>query len=157
MLDLIDSLLNLIEPGGVIDPDTSLRIATSGTSVDHSGAQPFNLEFDPDRLYAWLVNDRHEVFEAGDPPSERERFSLTVLYVADNRGEQAASRRLRSVSAALDDKAHAYLSRLAANRVLGGAWDDLTAEINPDSIRGFDVRGVGLRPTGWRYQPAAGA
>lgn len=155
MLDVLDGVLILVEPGGVIDPDTSIRPATSGTTVDHSGAAAFNLEFDPDRLYGWPTADRHEVFEAGDPPSERERFTLDLLYVADSRGEQAASRRLRSVSEAVDAKAHGYLALIAAHKALGTLWDDLRGEINPDTIRGFNVRGVGLRLTGWRYLQGA--
>lgn len=153
MLDLIDDLLELLEPGGAMDAVTGIRTATSGTSVDHTGAQPFELEFAPDRLYAWPGRDSHETFEAGDPPSIRERFEVIAYYVADSGDEQAASRRLRSVSTALDTKAHAYMAIVAANQAPtgpGAPWGNLGGEINPDVVRGFDVRGVALRLTGWR-------
>ena len=151
MLDVLDRVLELLEPGGELDPETSTRMSTSGTTVDHTGAQPFNLEFQPDWLYAWPGRDLHETLEAGDPPSIRERFELHLVYIGDSGGEQAISRRLRAVSDALDAKAHAYLGRVAANQApRGGLWSDLGAELTPDTIRGFNVRGAALRLTGWR-------
>lgn len=152
MLDVLDAVLNLLEPGGAVDPETSLRAATSGTTVDHTGARPYQVEFAPDTLYAWPGPDRHRVVELGDPPSEREEFTLELLYVATSSSEQAKSRRLRSVSEAVDTRAHEYMARVAANKAprTGLPWSELGGEINPDTIRGFNVRGVGLRLTGWR-------
>jgi len=155
VLDVLDAVLSLVEPGGDIDLETGLRAAASGTVVDHSGARPFDLEFDHDYLYGWVNDDRHVTAETGDPPSIRENFTLELIYAADSQGEQAASRRLRSVSEVIDAKAHEYLALIAANVAYGDAWQDLTGQINPDTIRGFNVRGVGLRLTGYRYKEAA--
>lgn len=151
MLDVIDALLTLLEPGGVVDPDSALRTATSGTVVDHTGARPYQVEFSPNTLYAWPGADRHRVTEAGNPPSEREEFTVEVLYVATSSSEQARSKRLREVSADVDARAHEYMAIVAANKAhAGGVWADLGGEVNPDTIRGFNVRGVGLRLNGWR-------
>ena len=154
MLDVLDAVLTLLEPGGAIDPATGLRTATSGTTVDHSGAAPYELEFAPNRLYGWVASDRHENWEAGDPPSVRERFALTLLFVIDSGDEQAQGRRLRSVSEALDYRAHAYMTLVEQNKAPKSdsalPWSELTGEITPDTTRGFNVRGVGLRLSGWR-------
>jgi len=151
MLEVIDGVLNLIEPGGVIDPVTDIRPATSGTSVDHAAAKPFEVEFEVDRLYAWPGSDRHVTMESGRPPSIQERFTIDLAYVVASLGEQARARRRRSVSAAIDTKLHAYLAVIADNVQFGALWDDLAGEINPDVIRGFDVRAGGIRLTGRRY------
>lgn len=154
MLDVIDALLNLLEPGGAMDAETALRTATSGTTVDHTAARPYQVEFQPNTLYAWPGPDRHVVTEAGNPPSEREEFTLELLYCATSSSEQAKSQALRAVSAVVDAKAHAYMAVVAANKAPSSnpdaPWSELRGEINPDTIRGFNVRGVGLRLTGWR-------
>jgi hypothetical protein len=154
VLDIVDAVLHLIEPGGSVSAETALRTATSGTVVDHTGARPFEVEQSDNHLFAWPVTDRHEVFEAGDPPSTRERFALTLMYVADA-SEQARAKRLREVSVALDAKSHLYLSRIAVSRTPPDGsplpWSELAGEVNPDTIRGFNVRAVGLRVSGWRY------
>lgn len=152
MLDVLDALLTLVEPGGTVDASTSLRTSTSGTVVDHVGARPFGVDLDPDRLYGWLVQDRHaEVFEAGDPPSYREEFGFTLMYVAET-DEQARSRRSRAVSEVLDARAHSYLGLVAANPVRDGLWTDLWGELDPSAVLGFSVRGFALRMNGWRYR-----
>jgi hypothetical protein len=150
MLELIDELLNVIEPGGVMDATTGLRTSTSGTTVHHTGARPFQTEFAPDSVFAWLTADRHGTFEVGNPPSVREDFVVTVLFVAES-GEQAREVPSRAVSTVVDAKAHAYLERIAANQSRVGFWQDIGGEINAESMRGFDVRGAGLRVSGWRY------
>lgn len=151
MLDVIDAALNLIEPGGTMNPDTALRTATSGTTVDHTGAKPIEVEFDVDRLWAWSGIDRHETMEAGRPSSVRERFTIDLMYVVASGGEQAKTLRSRAVSLVLDAKAHTYLGIVAVNVALAGAWESMLGEINPDVIRSYDVRGIGLRLNGWRY------
>ena len=153
MLDVLDAVLTLLEPGGAVDGTTGLRPATSGVSVDHNGARPWQVELAPGTLYGWPGADRHRVFELGDPPSEREEFQLELLYVAES-GEQAKSRMQRAISSAIDTKAHEYAAVVAANKApksdAGLPWSELNLEINPDTVRGFNVRGVGLRLTGWR-------
>ena len=138
-----------------MDPATEARISTSGTTVDCTGAPPFGFEFHDDWLFGWMLRDRHVVWEAGNPPSEREQFELSLMYVASAQ-EQASARRQRSVTVALDEKAHAYLERVAANTAplsdSGLPWSELSGEVTPDAVRGFNVRAVGLRLTGWRYR-----
>ena len=155
MIAVLDAALTLIEPGGGIDLATALRPATSGTTVDHAAARPFEFEFDGDRLYGWPAAARHQVMEVGNPPSFRQNFTLDLAYVIGNGGEQAKARRSRAVSLALDVKAETYLSVLASNVELAGSWEEIVGELNPDVIRGFDVRGIGLRLTGWRYLQGA--
>ena len=67
--------------------------------------------------------------------------------------EEAATRRQRQVTQTLDTKAHAYLATIATNKARTGFWQDLTGEVDPDTVRGFNVRAVGIRVTGWRYIP----
>lgn len=148
---MLDALLTLAEPGGVTDPDTALRTATSGTVVDHAGARPFSVDLAPDRLYGWLLEDRHVVWELGDPPSERENFSFALLYVAES-DEQAASRRSRGVSEAMDAKAEGYLAAIAAGRS-SASWEEISGGVDRAVVTGFSVRGIGLRVDGWRYRP----
>lgn len=149
MLDVLDAILNTIEPGGAIGAD-DWRPSTSGTKVDHAGAKPFEVEMEPDRLYGWLIEDRHSIFEVGNPPSQREDFAFSVLYVAEA-GEQARQRRGRALSAALDGRAHLYLERLAALVSNVPTWEHLTGELDSDTVQGFSVRGFGLRLEGHRY------
>lgn len=155
MLDVIDAVLNLIEPGGEMDPATALRVADSGTTVDHSGAPAYDHEGDTDHLFAWPSSDRHETMEIGDAPSIRELFAIDLGYVVASQGEEAQQRRSREVSAAIDDRLHAYLGLVAANVELPGKWESLLGEINQAVIRGFSVRGAGLRLSGWRYLQGA--
>jgi hypothetical protein len=150
VLDVLDSLLELAEPGGEIDPASSLRVATSGSHVDHTGARPLAIDLDADCWYGWLLSDRHETFEVGNPPSEREVFAFAVLYVAAS-SEQAKEARSREVSDLIDGRAHGFLGRLAGKRSNLPVWSEAEGAIDQAIITGLSVRGVGLRVTGYRY------
>lgn len=150
MLDVLDAILNVGEPGGAVDPATSLRTATSGATVDHTGARPFSIDLVADRWFAWLLEDVHRNPETG--PAVREDFAFAVLYV-DDAGEQAAQVRSRATSQQMETRAHGFLDRLAAQQA-NATWLDIRGAIDRAVITGFSVRGIGLRVSGWRYRPA---
>ena len=149
-MDVLDAILETVEPGGAMNPDTAIRRATSGTEVDHTGARPFSIDLGPERLYGWLTEDRHLTFETG--PAYRENFAFSLLLVLPA-GEQADAQRSRSLSEAIDTRAHLLLDRIAANAT-AGPWMELGGGIDDAALTGFSVRGIGLRVSGWRYRPA---
>ena len=153
MLDVVDAILNLVEPGGVLNADTSRRVATSEVVVDHNGAEPFTT-WDPNALYGYIVTDTHR------PPdfADREDFVVEIVRVADSTAEETQQRRLRDVSEQLDDSAHDYAGILDQNRSRGTGrpWDYITvASIDWDRLRRINERAVAIRITGWRYREAA--
>lgn len=150
MIDVVDAVLNLLEAGGAVDPKTSLRKATSGIVVDHTAERPPQTAFSKGYLYCYPVQDDHRAPDLG----KREDFVIEALYIADRADEEAQLTARREVSVELDTKAHAYSDVIDANRTRAAArpWDYLTlASINWDRLRSFNVRGVALRITGWRY------
>lgn len=154
MIDVIDALMLLLEPGGSIDPTNSLRTTTSGVIAVHTAARPPQPEMTPNHLYCYPVADRHVTIGAGDPPDEREEFTVEALLVVDREDEEPKLTARRDVSSTLDTKAHAYLAAVNANRPRNGAvapWEYLTsASVDWDRLRSFAVRGVPLRVSGWR-------
>lgn len=144
MLDAVDALRELLEPPGT----TVLK--------DDTAERPFN--WAANTLYIYPVSDLHADADVGNPPTIRENFAIEAVYVADSQGEESKKERLRSVSTALDTKAHAYAAILANARFRGTGrpWEDArVTSVDWDRLRQLDVRGVAVRITGWRYKEAA--
>lgn len=159
LLETVDALLVLLEPGGAIDTATDLRPATSGVIVNHSGEDPFRTDFAPNTLYGKPLRDAHRPIESGGATTtpDWESFTLELTYVVDSKVEYDAKRSIRAVSAALDDKAHAYAATLRRNRSRyenGSAapWHDVyIAGIDWTRMRSLGVRGIVLQLTGRRH------
>lgn len=159
ILETLDALLTLLEPGGAIDAATDLRTATSTVVVDHSGEEPFRTDFAPNRLYGRPIRDEHRRQGVGGASTtpEEEHFTLEVSFVAATESEYEAKRYLRSISQTLDNKAHGYAALIRRNRSRyeGGTpapWHDLNlAGIDWTRLRSLSVRGVTLQLTGYRH------
>jgi hypothetical protein len=158
ILETLDAILTMLEPGGAIDPGTDLRTSTSGVVVDHSGEEPFRTDFAPNVLYGRPVADEHQRQGVGGATTtpEVERFTLELSYVVDSQAEYDAKRRKRSVSDALDGKAHDYAALIRRNRSryddgTPAPWHDLNLSgLDWSRLRSLNVRGVTLRLTGYR-------
>ena len=153
MLDALDAILTLVEPGGTTDPATDRRTATSGVVVDHRGETPAEV-WDANTLYGQIISDAHQ------PPdlTDREDFVVELVRVLASADEETQQRRLRSVSDDLDDAAHAYIAILDANRArgVGRPWEYLTTiVVDWDRLRRFNERAIAIRITGWRYREAS--
>lgn len=141
MIDVVDALRELLEPnvGGEV-------------TADDTCAQPY--EYVADTLYAWVT--AHSWIsvgtgEANGPSEIEERFAIRVVLALSNSGEEAKLARDRDVSKALDDKAASYLS-LIATHAQTPPWDSLSATVDHDFLRQFEVRGIALVVTGWRLR-----
>lgn len=154
MIDLIDALRELLEPSSLDDP----AIAASGTRLDRSCAQPFT--FEPDTLYAYEELDQRileetyaeSIIEPGAFVGvERQNFTIVFVYSADGTGENAAMKRERAVSIALDDRRNGYLRLLKDHRTHGDLWHHLAGSADADYVRQLEVRGIAVRITGYRF------
>lgn len=142
MIDVIDALVELLEPAG---PGRIL-------DVDDSAAQPN--EWKPNTLYGFPVADRFE--QAGTGAIDRageiiERFEIRLVLTAPNPGEEPSGGRDRDVSLKLDSKADEYLTAIVTHET-GQAWDNLTATVDHDWLRQFEIRGVSLVCSGYRFR-----
>lgn len=154
ILDVLDGLLQVVEPGGEIEVDShgvATRIANSTVRVDHNGDRPF--AYEAGHLYGWAEADTHLPDSAG--PSVREDFVVRLVLVAANEGEEAEQRRHRALTAELDARGHLYLSRLAANRSRyadgqPAPWGHVAGVLDHEYIRAIEVRGLALVVTGYR-------
>lgn len=158
MMDVIDALAELLEPWAPatpVDRNWSRTVkANSGTVVDLNGAEP--ILWEANHLYLFEDGDQHALAGVGNPPEERELFSIVAIYVADSGDEEAKQRRTRAVSEALDVRRHGYAAAIAANRsryATGGAtpWQHLESSLDADFVRNFNIRGFALRISGYRY------
>lgn len=159
LLETVDAILVLLEPGGAIEAATDLRPATSGVVVDHTGEDPFRTDFSPNRLYGKPLRDEHRRQGVGGAVTtpEEEHFTIEVTFTAASEAEYGAKRYLRSVSQTLDNKAHAYAAIVRRNRSryedgTPAPWHDLNlAGIDWARMRSLSVRGVVLQLTGYRH------
>lgn len=158
VIDLIEPLAKLFEPwpgNPTTDPEGNRSIAaSSGVTVDLNGAQPFT--YAANTLYAWATSEEHPLNESANPPKELEVFEVAFVFVADAGDEEPKQRRRRTVSDALDAKAHSWLDLIRRNRSRyeGGAeapWHHLAGRLDPDLVRNFNARGIALRVSGYRY------
>jgi len=136
---------------------TILETPTTGALLNDDCAQPF-LYVD-NTLYVWAGPlDEHR--QHGDGAQDEERFTIMAGYAVTDAGERTTKDRKRSISEALDARAHLYAERIRANRahppgVPQGSrtWGDLTAVINHNAIRTVGknaVRGFTVTIRGWR-------
>lgn len=130
-------------------------VADSGARVDLNMRRP--VEHDPNTLYLWPTTHAHSPEGAGNPPEERENFSLQALYVVERLGEEPQLRARRDVSDALVERAELYAARIRANRsqYANGSpapWQHaFVAAIQHDTAVTFGARGIGLLVSGYRY------
>lgn len=145
LIDVSDQIRALLEPG------------PPGVVHNTDAAMPFFYE--PNTIYAWPQGpDEHH--QAGDGKQDEERFTVMAAYAVSDQGERRDKDRLRSISVALDAKAHAWAAVIRANRVLPHTalpldrlWSDLTAVFNHNAIRTVGkgaVRGFTVTIRGWR-------
>jgi len=78
------------------------------------------------------------------------------VYAAADDAEQAGKQRSPALSQQLDAKAAAYALLIAQNRSRysnqsEAPWEHLVAAVDHDVTSDRDVRGVGLRISGYRY------
>jgi hypothetical protein len=143
MLDVVLAVAELLEPD------------SSGVVRDESGAEPFF--YVPNTLYAWCSDDRHVPDGAGGPlPCVREEFEITAVFAAADDAEQAGKQRSGALSATLDAKGAAYALAIAQNRsrysnLSDTPWEHLVATVDHDVTSDRDIRGVGMRISGYRY------
>lgn len=141
MLDLIDAIVDLLEPP-----------AARVTKIDSAiGAEPFSYEGRPDTLFLFEYGpDVRDLAGAG--PLELERFALQAVYVGDSKDEEAQQTRRRDVNEAIDVKRELYAKRIRERRS-ARTWSHLQAAFDGDYVRAFEVRGFALRISGWRILP----
>ena len=156
MLQLVDSLLELVEPGA--DPQPSwatadFDAAASGTKRDRTGAEPFVFDGRPDTLFGFEIDDdrRGTAGVSSGAGEDLVRFAVELVYVADSGLEEAEQLRRRSVSSAIDAKRELYVARIRAVRS-GASWQDLRCAVDVDYVRSWQVRGFALRLYGYRFQ-----
>jgi len=158
VIEVVDAVAELLEPWTPSEPmerdGSRTVVAQSGVTVDLNSTEP--TVWRPNTLYLWVESDTHNLAGVGNPPEEREDFTITAIYVLDAGDEEAKQRRTRSVSEGLDQKAHEYAAAIAANRskyAAGGPapWQHLQSVLDNDLLRAFNVRGIGLRIEGYRY------
>jgi hypothetical protein len=145
LIDVSDQIRTLLEPG------------PPGVVHNTDAAQPFL--FEHNTIYCWPQGD-DEHRQHGDGKQDEERFTIVAAYAVSDQGERRDKDRLRSISLALDAKAHDWVAIIRANRVyphtaapLNRLWSDLIAVINHNAIRtvGKDaVRGFTVTIRGWR-------
>lgn len=142
MIDVIDAIRDLFEPPSLADPNKSV----AGVNIDRSCAEP--IEKVANTIYAWEAACAESSIGTGEV---RQDFEVSVLFVVDNEGENAAVLRSRDVSEALDTKRTAYL-RLVRLFAHIPPWDsgNITASSDADFLRQFEVRGIAIRVRGYR-------
>lgn len=147
MNDLIDALVALVEP----TPAASLNIDTScAAPIDPQGYFNTDTTDKTASLYAYPTADAHNL--SGASPCDREDFTVTLLYVVDDRGEIDNMLRDRAVSDLLDGKAHDYLDVIRHNRNVG-PWQHIQGALDYDEVLRLDVRGIAVRVSGYRFVP----
>lgn len=152
MLEVLDAILNLVEPGGVLDA-SHRRTSLADVVVDHRGAEPAET-WEGNTLYGSVAIDGHGAPDFAD----REDFVVELVRVFDASDEEKEQERLRSISEAIDDAAHDYISILDANRAGGDGrpWTYLTSiTIDWERMRRINERGFAARVTGWRHREPA--
>lgn len=140
MIDLIDALREILEEPG------------STVAIDDSCALP--AEIKPNTLYAFPVSNRIESIgtgEVGGTHELREDFSIRAVFAVPNPGEEAGQVRERDVSVLLDAKGEQYLAAIMAHAQTP-PWDNLTASVDHDFLRQFEIRGVSIVATGYRLR-----
>ena len=153
-----EALAKVLEPWPAVPGPVTVHgarsvVATSGVMVDLNMARPFN--FDPNTLYGWPVEHRHEPSGANQY-EEIERFGFEFVYVAGRLDEEAQSQQRREVSDALDARAEIYSRAVAGARShlpdgSNAPWAELqTAVVTHNTTTTFGVRGVGVGIAGYR-------
>ena len=140
MIDVVDAMVALVEP-------------TPGVARDGKAAAPYS--YQPNTVYGWVDAHSQAIVGTGEEGGWgeiEERFSVRIVFVADNAGEEAAHERDRSVSEALDKKADEYLKALTRNQA-GVPWDTLTAVVaDHDFVRQLELRGISILASGYRLR-----
>jgi hypothetical protein len=132
----------------VIDVLDGLRAMEGDPTVaiDDSGQRPEF--FRPRTLYAWIETQELVGAEAG--PGQQERFSVTLVYVAENEGEEAQQQRSSDVTDELSTKRDDYLAWIRAHEATP-VWDHVAGDADMDFVRTFEGRAVAVRADGYRF------
>ena len=120
--------------------------------VDDSCSQPN--EWAPNTLYVFPISNRFERIGTGsfDAVGEaQQRFSLRAVYSIPNSGEEPTGVREREISEIIQAKVDDYILKILT-RENGQLWDNLTATVDHDYLRQFDVRGVSIVAEGYRFR-----
>lgn len=132
----------------MIDVLDALRAMETDPSVevDASGQRPEF--FRPRAFYAWLDREERRSVEAG--PGEREEFTVTLVYVAENQGEEAQLQRQADVTDELSSKRDGYLAWIRDHEATP-TWDHVAGDSDMDFVRTFEGRAVAVRADGYRF------
>jgi hypothetical protein len=162
LLGLVDALLELVEPAAAVQPaglPVDMDRAESGSLRDRTAAEPFTYDDFADTVFAFETDDVRLPFgtqAAQGIGEDLVRFAVQLVYVAGSGLEEAAQRRSRAVSEAIDDRRQLYVARVRAVRS-GADWSHLQASADVDYVRSWMVRGFALRLTGWYHDAAPAA
>lgn len=117
--------------------------ARLGVVIDEAASEPF--VYLPNTLYAWEEGqDSHPV------DSVREDFRIRLVYAVDSGDEEPMQQRTRPVSQAMEDIGRAIISDIRTS-VGDEPWEYATVDdVDPDYLRGLNVRGFSLVVAGWR-------
>ena len=131
MIVILDGLRELLK-----QYDTSIVF-------DDAMAQPY--EWRDGTVYMWseTVDDRQ--IGTGEVQSD---FEILMVYALGNEGEEAISERSRAVSVKLDAARRAWMD-LIREHANAGPWSNLRARAEQDFLRQLEVRGVGIRISGY--------
>jgi hypothetical protein len=111
---------------------------------DDAMSQPY--EWRENTVYSWAETVDDVPIGTGEVRTD---FEILMVYAVGNEGEEAISERSRDVSVKLDTARQAWMDLIRAN-ANAGPWSNLRARAEQDFLRQLEVRGVGIRISGYR-------
>lgn len=82
----------------------------------------------------------------------REDFVVELLYVVDDQGEQDEEERMRAIADRLDQQSTSWLQAICDNeKDTTDLWAFIGGAVDYDEVRRLELRGVGVRVTGYRF------
>lgn len=130
--EILADIRTVLEPGDAI-------------AKDLTDAKPF--AYAPATLYVYPERVSEVPIETG--PTRRRDFTVRVELTGPDAGEESGQARDGSVSAFLDERRGAYFAAVRANE-RGARWDHLRAAEDPNGPATLQVRGIGLRLSGYQ-------
>lgn len=130
--EILADIRTILEPGAAV-------------AKDLTEAKPF--AYAPQTLYVYPERVSEVPIETG--PTRRQDFTVRVELTGPDLGEEASQQRDQAVSAFLDGRRGAYFAAVRANE-RGARWDHLRAAEDPNGPATLQVRGIGLRLSGYK-------
>lgn len=141
MIEVIDALLELVEPTDPVDA----TVSQNGLKIDRTASAPF--EFEGPAVYAWEESSQQFPVGTGEV---REEFVIMLVVTEQNPMETGTGRRSRAVSEALDKVRERWLKAIRSATTREGLWGQMVGGTDADFLRQLGVRGLAVRASGWR-------